>query len=200
MIELYTWTTPNGVKPLIMLEETGLSYHVTPVDIGNGAQHELAYLAINPNGKIPALVDDGVRIFESAAILIHLAEKTGKFLPKEGQARADVLSWLMVQIGGIGPMFGQLGHFIGAKREDPYPVERYRKEVERLASVLETRLAKVPYLGGAEYSIADMATIGWVRALGRLLGNADGYPHITKWVDIVSERPPVAKALAWKRM
>ncbi len=131
-IELYTWTTPNGVKPLILLEELGLPYHVTAVNIGRGEQFAEEFVRINPNSKIPALVDGDIRIFESGAILVHLAEREKRFLPASGQARADVLSWLFFQVGGIGPMFGQLGHFRDAKREDPYPLERYQKEVERL--------------------------------------------------------------------
>ena len=168
MIDLYTWTTPNGVKPIIMLEETGLPHRIVPVNIGKNEQFAPDFVRINPNSKIPAMVDDGVRIFESGAILIHLAEKAGKFLPASGQARADVLGWLFFQVGSVGPMFGQLGHFRGAKREDPYPLERYQKEVERLAGVLDKRLGEAEYLGG-EYSIADMATIGWARALGSYL-------------------------------
>ena len=199
MIELYTWTTPNGVKPLIMLEETGLPYHVTPVDIGKGAQHAPDFVRINPNAKIPAMVDDEVRIFESGAILIHLAEKSGgKVLPSTSQARADVLGWLFFQVGSVGPMFGQLGHFRSAKREDPYPLERYTKEVERLAGVMDARLAEVEYLGG-EYSIADMATIGWARALGGYYKlDMTRWPNVQRWIDAVVARPAVHRALAWK--
>jgi GST-like protein len=200
MIELYTWTTPNGVKPLIMLEETALPFHVTPINIGKDEQHAPDYLRINPNGKIPALVDEGIRIFESGAILIHLAEKCGdQFLPTSGQARADVLAWLFFQVGGVGPMFGQLGHFRGAKREDPYPLERYTKEVERLAGVMNTRLGETEYLGGAEYSIADIATIGWARALGAYYKfDMTRWPDLQRWIDAVLARPAVQRALAWK--
>ena len=200
MIELYTWTTPNGLKPLIMLEETGLPYHVTPVNIGQGAQHAPDYVRINPNAKIPAMVDDGIRIFESGAILIHLAEKTGgKFLPTSGQARADVLGWLFFQVGGVGPMFGQLGHFRGAKREDTYALDRFTTEVERLAGIMDARLAEAEYLGGAEYSIADIATIGWARGLGSYFKfDTTRWPSLQKWIDLVVARPAVHKALAWK--
>ena len=198
MIDLYTWTTPNGVKPIIMLEETGLPHRIVPVNIGNNEQFEPDFVRINPNSKIPAMVDDGVRIFESGAILIHLAEKVGKFLPASGQARADVLGWLFFQVGSVGPMFGQLGHFRGAKREDPYPVERFQKEVERLAAVLDKRLGEAEYLGG-EYSIADMATIGWARALGSYLKfDMSRWPNIVRWIDAVVARPAVHRAIAWK--
>jgi len=198
MIELYTWTTPNGIKPLIMLEEIGLPYHVTPIDIGKGAQHAADYVRINPNAKIPAMVDDGIRIFESGAILIHLAEKSGKLLPASGQARADVLGWTFFQVGAIGPMFGQLGHFRGAKREDPYPLERYTKEVERLAGILDARLGEADYLAG-EYSIADVMTIGWARALGTYFHfDMKRWPNLQRWIDTVVARPAVQRAIAWK--
>jgi GST-like protein len=199
MIELYTWTTPNGVKPLIMLEELSLEYKAIPINIGEGEQHAPEFLRINPNAKIPAMVDDGVRIFESGAILIHLSEKTGgKFLPPSGQARADVLGWLFFQVGSVGPMFGQLGHFRGAKREDEYPLERFTKEVERLADVMDARLAEVEYLGG-EYSIADMATVGWARGLGGYYKfDMTRWPNLQRWLDAVTSRPAVHRALAWK--
>ncbi|HEY1955291.1 MAG TPA: glutathione S-transferase N-terminal domain-containing protein [Polyangiaceae bacterium] len=198
MIDLYTWTTPNGVKPLILLEETGLPYRAVPVNIGSGEQFAPDFVRISPSSKIPALVDDGVRIFESGAILIHLAEKAGKFLPPSGQARADVLGWLFFQVGSVGPMFGQLGHFRGAKREDPYALERFQKEVERLATVMNERLGEVEYLGG-DYSIADMATIGWARALGSYLKlDVSRWPNLQRWIDAVAARPAVQRALAWK--
>jgi len=199
MIELYTWTTPNGVKPLIMLEETGLPFHVTAVNIGKGEQHAPDYVRINPNAKIPAMVDGDVRIFESGAILIHLAEKSGKFLPSSGQARADVLGWLFFQVGSVGPFFGQLGHFRGAKLADTYALDRFTKEVERLAGVMDARLAETEYLGGSEYSIADIATIGWARGLeGYYKFDMTRWPNLQKWIDRVVARPAVHKALAWK--
>ena len=181
-----------------MLEEVELPYRAIPVDIGKGEQHAAEYLRINPNAKIPAMVDDGVRVFESGAILIHLAEKTGRFLPEAGQARADVLGWLFFQVGSVGPMFGQLSHFRGAKREDPYPLERYTKEVERLAGVMDTRLGESEYLGG-DYSIADMATIGWARALDHYMKfDMSRWPNLSRWIGAVTARPAFRRASALK--
>ncbi|HSQ66921.1 MAG TPA: glutathione S-transferase N-terminal domain-containing protein [Polyangiaceae bacterium] len=202
MIELYTWTTPNGLKPHILLEEAGLPYRMHAVNLRKGEQKQPEFLRINPNGKIPALVDpegDGgeVRVFESGAMMIYLAEKTGQFLPRSGQARAEVLSWLMFQMGGVGPMMGQLAHFRDAKREDPYPLERYSNEVLRLAKVLDDRLAVVPFMAG-DYSIADMATFPWIRRLSALGVDTAPYPHIARWVAAQEERPAVKRALAWK--
>jgi GST-like protein len=201
MIELYTWTTPNGVKPIILLEELGVPHRLIPIDIGKGAQKEESYLRINPNGKIPAMVDpEGgpITVFESGALLIYLAEKHGKFLATSGQPRAAALEWLFFQVGGVGPMMGQLGHFRGAKREDTYALERYTSEVLRLAQVLEGRLAGQEYLAG-DYSIADIATFPWVRALPLYFGiDLAAYPHIARWVDAIAARPAVVRALAWK--
>ncbi len=197
-IELYTWTTPNGIKPLIMLEELALPYRVTAVDIGRGEQFAEEFVRINPNSKIPAMVDGGVRVFESGAILMHLAERTKKFLPTDGQARADVLGWLFFQVGSIGPMFGQLGHFRHAKREDPYPLERYEKEVERLTRVVERQLERTQFLAG-DYSIADIASFGWIRSLREFYHvDMTPYPNVARWIDEISARPAVMRALAWK--
>ncbi len=197
MIALYTWTTPNGLKPLILLEELGLPYETHWIDIGKGEQHEPNFLRINPNGKIPALVDDDVRVFESGAVLMHLAEKTGRFLPASGQARADVLTWLFFQMGGVGPMFGQLGHFLRAEEQVPYAIERYRNEVLRLYGVLDERLSEVENLAG-EYSIADMATLGWADAHGYLKLSIDDFPHVKRWIERLNERPAVQRARAKK--
>jgi GST-like protein len=210
MIDLYTWTTPNGFKPLIMLEETGLPYEVHPIHLGKGEQRAPEYLRVNPNAKIPALVDRDasgasggggggeVRVFESGAMLVYLAEKTGKFLPASGQGRADVLSWLMFQMAGVGPMMGQLEHFRHAKREDPYPLERYTNEVLRLAKVLEDRLAASTYLAG-DYSIADMATVTWARVLPTHFAvDMTPFPSVTRWTATILERPAVKRALAWR--
>ncbi|MEQ9813759.1 MAG: glutathione S-transferase N-terminal domain-containing protein [Azospirillaceae bacterium] len=208
MIDLYTWTTPNGRKASIMLEETGLPYTVHPVNIGKDEQFDPAFLAISPNNKIPAIVDhdpgdpDGgqgpLAIFESGAILIHLAENTGSLLPASGRARADVLAWLMFQMGGIGPMFGQYGHFtIFAKEPVPYAVERYAAEARRLLGVMETRLGAVDYLGG-DYSIADIATYPWIR--GYYDRSVDlGWeelPRVGAWLERIAARPAVARGMA----
>jgi GSH-dependent disulfide-bond oxidoreductase len=193
MLKLYTWTTPNGIKPLIMLEELGEPYETHWIDIGKGAQHEPAFLAINPNAKIPALVDDGLAVFESGAILIHLAEKFGRFLPNSAQERAQALQWLFFQVGGVGPMFGQLGHFLHAKESIPYAIERYSSESKRLYGVLDKRLAEASYLAG-DYGIADMATFGWAAAYARLQIDIALFPNVKRWVDQIGERPAVQRA------
>jgi len=197
MLALYTWTTPNGIKPLIMLEELGVPYETHWVDIGHGAQHAAAYLRVNPNAKIPALVDGATRVFESGAVLIHLAEKFGRFLPTSGSARSETLSWLFFQVGSIGPMFGQLGHFLGASEALPYAIERYRNETLRLYGVLEQRLAEVEYLAG-EYSIADIATVGWASAYERLGLSLAAYPHVDGWLQRIAARPAVQRARAMR--
>lgn len=200
MLHLHLWTTPNGYKPLIMLEELGVPHTLHAVDIGSNVQKSPAFLALNPNGRIPALVDDdagGATVFESGAILIYLAEKFGRFLPSTGQARAEVLSWLMWQMAGVGPMFGQTYHFVNVKRDDNYAVERYSKETHRLLTVLESRLANHDFMA-AEYSIADMATLPWIRIVGGLGLSLENFPGIARWVQRLEARPAVARALAWK--
>ena len=170
MIELYSWTTPNGHKIHIMLEETGLPYRVHKINLGAKEQTRPEYLKINPNGKIPAIVDtdgpDGrpLTVFESAAILVHLAQKSGKFLPTESRARYATLEWLMFQIANIGPMYGQAFHFRSVAPERvPYAIDRYTNEVGRLLGVVDKRLSEHAYLAGAEYTIADIASWPWVR-------------------------------------
>ena len=170
MIEVYSWATPNGHKVHIMLEECGLAYRVIPVDIGAGDQFKPEFLAISPNNKIPAIVDpDGpegkpMSMFESGAILLYLAGKTGKFLPESVTARYEVLQWLMFQMGGVGPMLGQSHHFrIYAPEKIPYAIDRYTNEAQRLYGVMNKRLARSKYFGGAEYSIADIAIFPWLR-------------------------------------
>lgn len=196
MIELFTWTTPNGEKPILMLEECGLEYDLHLVDISSGEQKKSDFLAINPNGKIPALVDDGIRVFESGAILIHLADKTGRFLPANGQARADALSWTFFQVGGTGPMIGQWNHFANAAPEKlPYAIERYREESIRLLSVLDGQLKKRDFLAG-DYSIADMMNHSWAKAGIERLEVADRFPALAAWVERVAGREAVARALA----
>lgn len=197
MLEVYTWTTPNGIKPLILLEELGIPYETRWIDIGKGRQHEPGFLAVNPNAKIPALVDGELRIFESGAILIHLAEKHGRFLAASGQARLDALSWLFFQVGGVGPMFGQLGHFLRASEQLPYAIDRYKKESERLYGVLNERLTGRDYLAG-EYSIADIATVGWAGAHGFLGISIAAYPHVQAWLERLEARPAVQRARALK--
>jgi GST-like protein len=202
MIELYTWSTPNGRKVSIMLEELGLPYDVHPVNIGKGDQFKPEFVALNPNSKIPAIVDpDGpggrrLAIFESGAILIYLAEKTGRLMPSEPVARLEALEWLMFQMGGVGPMFGQAHHFLRAAPEPvPYAIERYTKEAGRLYGVLDGRLAKTPYLAG-EYSIADIATYPWVaRHEWHKVDLAD-HPNVARWYEAIGRRPAVQRGMA----
>jgi len=202
MIDLYTWTTPNGRKASVMLEECGLPYTVHKIDIGKGDQFTPAFLAVNPNGKIPAIVDkDGpggkpISVFESGAILIYLAEKTGRFMPADPRGRYAVLQWLMFQMGGVGPMFGQAHHFIRfAPEKVPYGIERYSKETRRLYGVLDKRLGEAPFLAG-EYSIADMATVPWVNRHEYHEVKLEDFPNVKRWHDALMARPAVAKGMA----
>jgi GST-like protein len=198
MIDLYFWTTPNGYKPLIMLEETGLDHRILPVNIGVGEQFDPDFLKVAPNNRIPAIVDhhpdghDGpVSIFESGAILQYLAEKTGRFLPTETAARAEVLQWLHWQMGGIGPMFGQYMHFAEfAPEHIEYGVTRYRNEAERLLGVLDRRLADRAFVAG-DYSIADMAIYPWLKTT---LKRFEGFGHVERWADAVGGRDAVLRA------
>ena len=202
MIDLYFWTTPNGYKPLIFLEEAGLAYTLKPVNISKGDQFKPDFLKISPNNRIPAIVDQDasfeatdvpLSVFESGAILQYLAEKSGKFLPASGPARSQVLQWLNWQMGGIGPMFGQYHHFVHYAYEDlPYAKERYTKEVERLLGVLDKQLASSEFMAG-EYSIADMATYPWI--VGKL-ETFKGFPNVQRWVDAIAARPAVQRAYA----
>lgn len=202
MIDLYTWKTPNGRKVSVMLEELGLSYEVHPIDIDRGEQFAPEYLALNPNNRIPTLVDrEGpggkpITIFESGAILMYLAEKTGKFMPGEMRARYEVIQWLMFQMGGVGPMFGQAHHFFHAAPEKiPYAIERYHQEVRRLYGVLEKRLGDREYLG-ADYSIADIATYPWVARYERHRVKLEEFPNVKRWFDAISARPAVQRGMA----
>jgi GST-like protein len=203
MIELYTWGTPNGRKVSIMLEECGLAYNTHKINIGtNSEQFAPDYLKINPNGKIPSIVDpdgpDGkpISLMESGAILVYLADKTGKFLPKAGHERYNAVEWLMFQMGGVGPMFGQVHHFVRAAKEKvPYGIERYSKEKDRLYGVLDKRLAAVPYLAG-EYSIADMATYPWVSRHEWHNTRLEDHPNVKRWFDAISARPAVQRGMA----
>jgi GST-like protein len=200
MIEVYSWPTPNGHKVHIMLEECGLPYRVHPVDIGAGAQFEPGFLAISPNNKIPAITDpDGpedapISLFESGAILLYLAGKTGRFLPPGTAARYEVLQWLMFQMGGVGPMLGQVHHFrIYAPEKLPYAVDRYTNEAKRLYGVMDKRLAKSPYLGGPEYSIADIAVFPWLRNWKNQGIDWNEFPHLRAWFDEIGARPAVQR-------
>jgi len=206
MIDLYTWTTPNGRKVSIMLEETGLPYEVHPINIGKNEQFAQAFLKISPNNRIPAIVDhdadDGpLPVFESGAILIYLAEKTGKFLAAKGAQRAKTLEWLMWQMGGVGPMFGQLNHFANVAPEKiPYAIDRYVSEAARLIGVLDKRLGEAQFLGG-DYSIADMITYPWiVPALDLVAGLKPEVVgesvHARRWLAEVGARPAVQRGMA----
>lgn len=197
MIDLYTFTTPNGRKASIMLEEVELPYTVHVIDITKGDQFTPEYIAINPNSKIPAIVDQdtGMTVFESGAILIYLAEKAGKLLPTESVKRFQVLEWLMFQMGGVGPMFGQLNHFKRfAPEKIPYAIDRYEKETLRLYSVMDNQLAANEYLAG-DYSIADVATFPWVAAYPFQGLTLDHHPHLKRWYETLSVRPAVEKGM-----
>jgi len=202
MIELYTWSTPNGRKVSIMLEECALPYRVHKINIGtNSEQFTPEYLKINPNGKIPSIVDpDGpggkpYAMMESGAILIYLADKTGKFFPE--RTRYDVLQWLMFQMGGVGPMFGQAHHFMRAKKDEiPYGTERYGNEAKRLYGVMDRQLAKNAFISGSEYTIADIATYPWVARHEWHRVDLAQFPSVKRWYDAVGARPAVQKGMA----
>ncbi|AOY82325.1 glutathione S-transferase N-terminal domain-containing protein [Moorena producens JHB] len=198
MIDLYTFSTPNGRKPAIMLEEVGLPYTVHKIDITKGEQFTPEYVAINPNSKIPAIIDQdtGITVFESGAILIYLAEKTGKLLPTDTAARIQVIEWLMFQMASVGPMFGQLSHFRrSAPEQIPYAIDRYEKETLRLFGVLDKQLAKQEFIVG-DYSIADIATYPWVAAYEYLGVTLDNHPHLKRWVETMQQRPAVERGMA----
>lgn len=199
MIELYTAPTPNGFKVSIMLEETGLPYRVVHLDLAKRDQKSPDYLRINPNGRIPAIVDGengNFAVFESGAILIYLAEKTAKFLPADSTQKSVALQWLMFQMGGIGPMQGQANVFFRyAPEKIPFAIERYQKETLRLYGVLETRLTDRPYLAD-EVSIADFATFPWVRAHRWAGLNIDHLPHLQAWLERMKSRPGVQRGMA----
>jgi len=201
MIDLYTWSTPNGRKVSIMLEELALPYRVHPVDIGKGDQFKPDYVRINPNSKIPSIVDpegpDGrpVAMMESGAILVYLAGKTGRLLPQSMRRRYEALQWLMFQMGGVGPIFGQVHHFLRAAKEAvPYAIERYVKETRRLYAVLNERLKDHEHLAD-EYSIADIATYPWVARYEWHKTNLADYPHVKRWFDAISARPAVQRGM-----
>jgi GST-like protein len=201
MIDFYTWSSPNGLKVRIMLEETGLDYELYPVNLGEGEHKTPEYLAINPNGKIPAIIDrDGpggeeVTIFESGAILLYLAEKSGEFLPVEANGRWQVVSWLMFQMAGIGPSLAQAGYFLNRAPEPvPHAVERSISEAERLYGVVDQCLSEADFLAG-DYSIADMASYPWMRNHQRFGLDIADYPNVGRWLETVGTRPAVQRGL-----
>jgi GST-like protein len=202
MIDFYTWDTPNGHKIRIMLEECGLDHRIHPVHLGRGEQFEPAFLAISPNNKIPAIVDpqgpggDPISIFESGAILLYLAEKTGRFMPSNERERWQVMEWLMFQMSAIGPMFGQLGHFLFFTSESvPYAVDRYSTEAQRLAEVVDRRLEGREFLVG-DYSIADIASFPWLARHERLGIDLDDLSNLRRWLGTIAARPAVGRGLA----
>ena len=202
MIEVYSWATPNGHKVHIMLEECGLPYRVIPVDIGAGDQFKPEFLRISPNNKIPAIVDpvgpDGspFTLFESGAILLYIASKTGQFLPTGTTERFRVLEWLMFQMGGVGPMLGQAHHFrIYAPEKIEYAVSRYTNEAKRLYGVMDTRLAKSKYIAGPQYTIADIAIFPWLRSWKNQGIDWTDHPHLKGWFDEIAARPAVMRGV-----
>ena len=199
MIELFTASTPNGWKASITLEELGLEYTVRPIVLDKKEQKEAWYLKINPNGRIPTIVDhgnDGFAVFESGAIMVYLAEKAGKLLPRDVKGRSLVMQWLMFQMGGVGPMMGQANVFYRyAPEKIPYAIERYQREVRRLLEVLDGRLADHEYLAG-EYSIADIASWSWARGYKWSGVDIGGLEHLERWLDTIAERPAAQRGLA----
>jgi len=204
MIDLHYWPTPNGHKVTLMLEETGLDYRVHPVNIGAGDQFKPAFLAISPNNKMPAIVDhapaDGgapQSVFESGAILLYLAEKTGRFLSADPRERVETLEWLFWQMAGLGPMSGQMGHFnVYAPEKIAYAIERYGNEVKRLHGVMEARLAGREWLAGSDYSIADMACYPWIGAYESLPVDYAAFPNLQRWHTAIAARPATQRAYA----
>jgi GST-like protein len=203
MIDLYTWGTPNGRKVSIMLEECGLPYRTHAINIGKNDQFTPEFVALNPNSKIPAIIDsrgpDGkpISMFESGAILLYLAGKTGKFLPASVRGKYEALQWLMFQMGGVGPMIGQAHHFLRAAPEKlPYGIERYTKETRRLYGVLDRRLMRAPYLAAGEYGIADIATFPWIARHEWHLVDLAEFPNVKRWFDTIGARPAVVRGMA----
>ncbi|MCH9050972.1 MAG: glutathione S-transferase family protein [Proteobacteria bacterium] len=202
MIDLYFWTTPNGYKIPLFLEEAGVAYNIVPVNISKGEQFDPGFLKISPNNRIPAIVDLApvgggapISLFESGAILLYLAEKTGKFLPADTAGRAEVLQWLFWQMGGLGPMAGQNLHFSAyAPERIPYAIERYENETERLYGVLDRRLGGRDFVAGEDYSIADMAIYPWIATLERNRKRLDDFPDLKRWFDAIAARPATIRA------
>jgi len=203
MIDLYYWTTPNGHKITMFLEESALAYRIVPVNIGTGAQFDPAFLAIAPNNRIPAIVDHdpkgggpALSVFESGAILLYLAEKTGRLMPTDVRARVEVTQWLFWQMAGLGPMAGQNHHFTRYAPEPiPYAIDRYVKETNRLYGVLNTRLAEREFIAG-DYSIADIASYPWIVPHERQGQKLEHFPHLKRWFNAIRERPATVRAYA----
>jgi GSH-dependent disulfide-bond oxidoreductase len=202
MIDVFSWPTPNGHKVHIMLEECGLAYRALPINIGAGDQFKAEFLAISPNNKIPAITDpqgpDGkpISLFESGAILVYLAAKTGKFLPESDRARYEVLEWLMFQMGSVGPMLGQAHHFrMYAPEKIPYAIDRYSNEAKRIYGVIDRRLAQSAWLAGAQYTIADIATFPWLRSWQNQGIVLSDFPHLEAWFNRIAERPAVQRGV-----
>jgi GSH-dependent disulfide-bond oxidoreductase len=202
MIDVFSWPTPNGHKVHIMLEECGLPYRALPINIGAGDQFKPDFLKISPNNKIPAITDsegpDGkpISLFESGAILVYLAAKTGKFMPKSDRAKYEVLEWLMFQMGSVGPMLGQTHHFrMYAPEKIPYAIDRYSNEAKRIYGVIDRRLAQSAWLAGAQYTIADIATFPWLRSWQNQGIVLSEYPHLEAWFNKIAERPAVQRGV-----
>lgn len=204
MIELYYWPTPNGHKITLFLEEAGLDYRIHPVDISAGDQFKPDFLAFSPNNRMPAIIDtapadggEAVTVFESGAILLYLAEKTGLFLPTDLRGRKTVTEWLFWQMGGLGPMAGQNHHFgIYAPEKIPYAINRYVNETNRLYGVLDRRLADSTFVAGEQYSIADMACYPWIVPWKNQQQNLDDFPHVRRWFEVIAQRPATVRAYA----
>jgi GST-like protein len=204
MIELYYWPTPNGHKITMFLEEAGLDYSINPVDISAGDQFKPAFLAFSPNNRMPAIIDttpadhgEFVTVFESGAILLYLAEKTGRFLPQDIRGRNTVREWLFWQVGGLGPMAGQNHHFsLYAPEKIPYAIDRYVKETNRLYGVLDRRLAGRSFIAGEHYTVADMAAYPWIVPWQRQGQNLDDFPNLRRWFDHIQARPGTVRAYA----
>lgn len=204
MLDLYYWPTPNGHKITLFLEEAGLAYNIKPVDIGRGDQFEPDYLAISPNNKMPAIVDHDpvgggapISVFESGAILLYLADRIARFIPQDLRGRVACLEWLFWQMGGLGPMTGQYGHFhVYAPEKIPYAMERYRIEAERLLGVLDRRLAGRKFITGEDYTIADMACYPWINAYSKAPLDLQPFAAIRRWHAAISSRPATARAYA----
>jgi GST-like protein len=200
VIDVYTWTTGNGRKVPIFLEESGTPYRLNMVDIHSGEQHKPDFIRLNPNRKIPVIIDqDGpggkpITLFESGAILIYLADKVGQFIPKDPASRYHTIEWLMFQMANIGPMLGQTHHFRGKAPQIEYGVKRYTDEATRLWKVMDDRLGEVPFLAGNDYSIADMATYVWLRNPKNQGQSFDDYPNVKRWFNAIDSRPAVQRA------